>query len=362
MGYIKQLDALRAIAIFFVLCNHWLPVGSPLQTFSKVISAPDVFFTISGFLITMILLKGRKKTEAQNTSRKAIFADFFLKRSLRIFPAYFLTLLLTFVLLPKAVPHYGPFLTFTANFDMYSQKYWGYLGHLWSMSVEQQFYLIWPVLIVFIPKKFLVPTIVLFIFTGIVCQNITPDEEYLWMLPHTCFDALGIGALLAWVIIEKKSYFPWFYKALRLAGVLSILLIIVPYLGVNLPFIHHRTLVSLLVAWLIAYFISEGNEAKSGLSSVFLNRGLLLVGKMSYGIYLYHLTLFHFSRRVLKSLYPDIPVHQLISDYQFLYLSVNLILLLTASWLSWKFFELPLTNLWNYFRKEQPIATARQVV
>src|SRR5687768_5978126 len=167
MNYIKQLDALRAIAIFFVLCNHWLLEGNILNTISKIVSAPDIFFTISGFLITLILLKERKKTEGQGIRRTEVFLAFFLKRSLRIFPAYYLTILLTFLLKPGAVPSYNSYLNFTANFEIFNNQEWGLLAHLWSMSVEQQFYIIWPFLILFLPQRWLLPTISLFIIIGI---------------------------------------------------------------------------------------------------------------------------------------------------------------------------------------------------
>ncbi|RNI31617.1 acyltransferase family protein [Rufibacter latericius] len=360
MGYIKQLDSLRAIAIFFVLCNHWLPEGNVLQSFSRVISAPDIFFTISGFLITMILLKDRRKAEANQTSKALAFKDFFLKRSLRIFPAYYLTILVTYVLKPHAVSNYSSYLSFTANFDMYAQKYWGNLTHLWSMSVEQQFYLFWPLLILFTPRRFLPYTILLFISIGIISQNTIPNREFLWVLPQTCFDALGIGALLAWVVVEKNSAFPWFHVALRFLGILSILVIAGQYIWGEIPVIHHRTLVSIIIAWLIAFFISEGNESANRVNLLFQNKALLLIGKMSYGIYLYHLTLYLQSRRPLGILNQSLPLPQFIRENHYLFVAENLILLFALAWLSWKFFELPVSNLKRHLKKEKTISVVRQ--
>ncbi|WP_210463348.1 acyltransferase family protein [Rufibacter roseolus] len=360
MGYIKQLDSLRAIAIFFVLCNHCLPADTLLHQLSLIIFAPDIFFTISGFLITMILLKDRRRAEVSSTHKGKVFSDFFLKRALRIFPAYYLTLLLTYVLEPNSVPRYSSYLNFTANFDMYSNKYWGELGHLWSMSVEQQFYLFWPLIILFIPKKFLSHTIVSFILAGIISQKLTPDLEFLWILPQTCFDALGIGAFLAWVVVEKNQIFPTVYKALRVLGPFSILVIAGQNLWGDFPSPHHRTLVALVVSWAIAYFLSVGDTGNEKLTWIFQNRALLLMGKISYGIYLYHVTVFNHSARLLHSFNKALPLPQEIKGNFYFFLSENLVLLFLLAWLSWKFFELPISNLKRHLKKEAPKSVAQQ--
>ncbi|WP_190300239.1 acyltransferase family protein [Rufibacter hautae] len=360
MGYIKQLDSLRAFAIFFVLCNHFLPHDSLFYKLSLIIFAPDIFFTISGFLITMILLKDRRKAEANSTNKGRVFSDFFLKRALRIFPAYYLTLLVTFVLQPDSGPQYGPYLNFTANFDMYTNKYWGDLGHLWSMSVEQQFYLFWPLVILFIPRRFLPHTLVSFILVGIISQNLIPDKEFLWILPHTCFDALGLGALLAWVVVEKNYSFPMVYKVLCVLGPLSILAITSQNLWGDFPSPHHRSLMALIICWAIGYFITVGNMEQDRFAWLFQNRALLLIGKISYGIYLYHVTLLNHSSRLLTEFNQFLPLPQWIKGNFYFYLTENLVLLMVGAWLSWKFFEVPVSNLKRHLKKETPKSVAQQ--
>ena len=354
MNYIKQLDALRAIAIFFVLCNHWLLEGNILNKISKIVSAPDIFFTISGFLITLILLKERKKTEGQGIRRTEVFLAFFLKRSLRILPAYYLTILLTFLLKPGAVPNYNSYLNFTANFEIFNNQEWGPLAHLWSMSVEQQFYIIWPFLILFLPQRWLLPTISLFIIIGIASQHIITDKEFGGVLPQTCFDALGIGALLAWVIIFKNHLFPTFYQVIRVLAIISLVVISSQTIGENfLVFIYHRTLVAVIVTWLMASFILEGNEGKSYWGLIFKNRVLLLIGKMSYGIYLYHSTLFLQLFESIKWFNRLLPFPHVIQVNQYLFFLENFFILFCLAWLSWQFYELPISNLKRLFEKRK---------
>jgi peptidoglycan/LPS O-acetylase OafA/YrhL len=352
MRYIKQLDSIRAIAIFFVLCNHWLPEKSALYKASTLISAPDVFFTISGFLITAILFKERIKAEVLGNGKVQVFKQFFFKRVLRIFPAYYLTILVTYIIKPDSIPDYTCYLTFTANFYMYYKEYWGYLTHLWSMSVEQQFYLFWPFVALLIPKKFLPCTIILFIITGICSQRFIPDIGFTSMLPQTCFDTLGLGALLAWVVIFKIDLLPIVYKGLLGLAIISIIIIITQTVWEELYFLSHRTLVAIIVTWLIAYFVLYGSEANKFPASIFNNKGLILIGKISYGIYLYHLTLFFYSPKILYPLRRYIPLPYIIKENFYFFLFENLGILFFLAWISWRFFELPIANFKKRYKNK----------
>lgn len=362
MTYIKQLDSLRAIAIFFVLCNHWLPKGNLLYEVSEVIAAPNIFFTISGFLITMILLKDREKAELEGISKTTVFLDFTIKRSLRILPAYYLTIFITYVLKPDAVTDYSSYLNFTANFEIYNNQSWGNLAHLWSMSVEQQFYLIWPLLLLSVPKRFLLHTIISFILIGIFSQNIVAENEFLGVLPQTCFDALGIGSLLSWVVLHRNSLLVRYYKVLRLLGITSVALVISQGIWGDFQwFIHGRTLMAVVVAWLIAHFLLGRSEGKSSFSLIFNNKALFLIGKISYGIYLYHLTLFYHIHTVLKVFNEFIPLPQSIVETSYFYIFESLIVLFALALLSWRFYELPLSNMKRYLKVDKLFTVFRSI-
>src|SRR5437868_7455758 len=119
MTYIKQLDALRGVAIICVLIDHWFPNGGWFYAVINKVNAPNIFFTISGFLITKILLGDKKKAENYNYDKRVVIKNFFLKRVLRIFPAYFFLLIIVYLLKLNPSNDWKYYLTFTSNFYIY---------------------------------------------------------------------------------------------------------------------------------------------------------------------------------------------------------------------------------------------------
>src|SRR5258706_6412006 len=95
MNYIKQLDAVRAIAVILVVLSHWTKMSS-ITNIPIGGMAVDVFFVLSGFLITQILLENRNKITSLN-DRRHIIKNFYIRRTLRIFPIYYLTITFWFI-------------------------------------------------------------------------------------------------------------------------------------------------------------------------------------------------------------------------------------------------------------------------
>ena len=154
-GRIPSLDGLRAVSIGLVLLAHLVGTRSfPVSAGAGQVLAlgelgVHVFFVISGFLITRLLID-----ELGRTGRISL-ADFYLRRTLRIFPAYYVFLLVLAVLAWLGVVQLASgdlthALTYTSNYD--SARSW-YVGHTWSLSVEEQFYLLWPVLMVLAGRR-----------------------------------------------------------------------------------------------------------------------------------------------------------------------------------------------------------------
>ena len=153
-NYYNGLDSIRAICFFVVLVEHWFTI-EVLAPFNFGIMALNFFFVISGFLITEILVKNRYSVELKTTTYGKALKLFYIRRSLRIFPLYFAVIgvLLYFnigVIRPKAIYY----LTYTTNFWSFNNQEWVSFGHLWSLCVEEQFYLVWPFIILFTPKHF----------------------------------------------------------------------------------------------------------------------------------------------------------------------------------------------------------------
>ena len=361
MKYILQLDAMRGIAIIFVLCNHALPKGHLLVRLTDKVSGPDVFFTISGFLITALLLKDRIASDQQGITKPEIFKNFFVKRALRIYPAYYLIVALDFMLKGAPSTSYSSYLIFTSNFVIYQQQDWGRLSHLWSMAVEQQFYLLWPFIIVLLPRKWVPYAIVLFIGVGLYSQRVLPKNGFTPVLPQTCFDALGLGALLAWLIIEKARYFDKVYRGLCVLALVGLGLMVGDIaFGIN-PHLNQRTLIACVVVWLIGYFVSLGDKEGGVLNAVFTSKPLIFIGKISYGIYLYHLTVLYFSYPVLHRLNSHFPFYAGSAYGYWLVLAENILIIFVLAWGSWIYFESPanaMSKYWVSKKITQPKAVA----
>ena len=347
MGYIKQIDFLRALAILPVVTTHWSSPHSIFYKISTAISGPFIFFTISGFLITGILIRDRTVAEDSGKSKLEVFKNFFFRRALRIFPAYYLTIAIVYLLNADPISHYYSYLTYTTNFHQNATQSWGILPHLWTMAVEEQFYLFWPLIILFVPKKLLLPTLLLFIMMGIGTRFMFPGNDFAMTLPYTCFDALGLGALLSWFQKFRSAYLPKLFRVLTLlAIVISGLLVWSSFNHPDLS-VFQRTFVGIITTWALLFFIVKRDYLSSryttGLESV-----LSLIGKISYGIFLFHIPLIEHSNKVLDPINNLLPGS--LRNSPSLYLLENFLLLIGLSWLSWKFFELPISNFKKYFK------------
>lgn len=204
--YRPDIDGLRAIAVLSVVLYHAFP-----SLIKGGFIGVDIFFVISGFLISKIIFENL----ASNTFS---FSEFYIRRVKRIFPALLTVLLFCLIfgwltLLPNELnqlgKHIGAGATFISNFVLWSEV--GYfdaqaetkpLLHLWSLGIEEQFYIIWPLLLWFMWKKKI--NLLYVIILGIICSfllNVTYVEinpSTTFYLPHTRFWELLAGALLAW--------------------------------------------------------------------------------------------------------------------------------------------------------------------
>ena len=157
MKYIPALDGVRAIAILLVLVFHWFPEGVGINILPNGPIGVTLFFVLSGYLISNILMEQQTKAHFFRS-----FKNFVIRRALRIFPIYFLVL--AGLLILKRV-------SIVINTDFYDHPwyYWGYmynhwleqhtnwsdtLSPYWSLSVEEQFYVLWPFCILLISSRF----------------------------------------------------------------------------------------------------------------------------------------------------------------------------------------------------------------
>lgn len=357
MNYIKQLDSVRAIAVFLVIIWHWVPRNSLTENLHSGSFGVDIFFVLSGFLITQMLLVDRNKTGELKAGTGTVLKNFYARRILRIFPIYYLAILLTSLLNASfdfnvTKGELISNLTYTSNFFIYHHKAWPVATiHFWSLAVEEQFYLVWPLLILFLPKKSLLPAILFCIGLGVLSQLLSTDQEFGHLPTYTCLDALGIGGLIAFLFTYHRPLLHLYHKQLNIAAALCFGLILANCLfHYYIPFA--RLLHSIIAAWLINHILLY-REKKSFLNWVLNSEPLTRIGKVSYGMYVYHMLYVfvagelwykfifdHYSSYINKQLEP------------WIFLLINFFLLYFIAWMSWRFIERPFLSLKSYFRLE----------
>lgn len=358
--YMPQLDTLRALAIVQVLFSHWFIDIKFFTTFPFADTGVILFFVLSGFLITKILLSSREVSEIKNQSRIHSVKQFYVRRFLRIFPIYYLTLFILFYFNFQSVrENFIWYLSYASNIFYFKTASWGAsLSHLWTLAVEEQFYIIWPFIILFIPKKHLLKSIIAIILIGPVSRAVmfsiigANDKSYfINLLTPTCMDCFGIGALLAYSRFKNANAFEFKSKISKVLILINVLLMIIFTYYRNelfnlLPFkidigLIYQIFFRLIISVISLYLISKASLGFTGfLKTIFENNILTYLGKISYGLYLYH--------NFIPSLYKYFklpPINNLYVRF-----AVQLILLVIISSSSWYLLEKPINNLKKYFK------------
>lgn len=367
MRYIRQLDAVRAIAVLLVIISHWLPETHLVNRITRGYNGSfgvTIFFVLSGFLITSILLQNKLQANNLALNKGALLKNFFFRRALRIFPIYYITVTLLLLFHKYAGTHitntYPYYYTYTANLNFHFTQEWdSILSHLWSLSVEEQFYLIWPWVILFSPSKYLRPIIYFFILVGVI-SNYIFSTSLMDCFTTSCFDAFGLGALLSWQLIYRQQDLTGFYKATRITGIIAMGFIIFCLVS-NKFILPFRTMASCIALWGITFVVLK-EKTKTIYNTVLKNKVLAWLGKVSYGLYLYHLPVPYFFKKVLNKIkavgYVRIPAKY----YDTLLLLGSLVILLSLAWLSWTIIEKPFLNLKKHFETKKNATAAVEYV
>jgi peptidoglycan/LPS O-acetylase OafA/YrhL len=352
-GYLPTVDGLRGLAIVMVLWHHaphlfvpgyivegsffwWMSSGGWMGV--------DLFFVISGFLITSILLSSRGQPHQVR--------DFFIRRGLRILPLYYLylTLVLAITLvvpsfsnLTREWPYYYLYL---ANLHIAAAG-WpaGFLGILWSLTIEQQFYLGWPWF-----AKYLSPRRLLLLCLAAVA--VTPLIRALVFAWHGqsavfTFTLCRIDTLLAGAALATALSLPgWRGVALRWCrrlwplAVLTILATCYGAFGISPPGTSPLYFVLFGYSWIVVactVILGAALEPGPWTNRLLANRPLVFVGKRCYGFYLWHYLIGNL-------------LHRVIGDGHFLLSTILWAALVTGvATLSWAKFEEPILKLKSRF-------------
>jgi peptidoglycan/LPS O-acetylase OafA/YrhL len=298
--YIKSLDGVRAIAALLVLIFHFSQYAIFQSDWGKLLqkigylgqTGVSLFFVLSGFLITRILFDQIHSTH--------YWKNFIIRRSLRIFPLYYLYLICEYFI--------APFLTNTPSPDISLQwYYWFYLQdfattfrwpsagpkHFWSLAVEEHFYLAWPFIVLYYKiKKLIQPIIAIIIISALVRFLLAYFQYQTYFFTFARMDEIALGALLAWMEKNQKLNFfqqKSFYTALLSVGALSVVLWgIFSSDGLLIIQVFKYNLISILYLLIIGKIITLGDH--HWLTKVLCTSFFSYTGKISYGLYVYQAT------------------------------------------------------------------------
>ena len=346
-----QLDALRALAALSVLFGHFIPVSTLWQAIVPFAAlGVQLFFVLSGFLITGILLDGRKEVEA-GVSRLWMLRQFYIRRFLRIFPLYYAVILAGRIAqVPGFTKGFGWNLAYLTNFYIAAKAQWiGPASHLWTLSVEEQFYLIWPWIVLFLPKRRLLPTFVGIVIFAIVYRAIVIGwfGPLLNLAPFATLDCFGMGALLAIAQRREQEGDPRLRRIVCTIGLwLGVPLLILAFVW-HCPLrgaAHQEwNLMSFALALLFTPLISQAARGFTGMIGFFFTlTPILYIGRISYGIYLYHLPIKWMIESRASRWISGLP--WFIPHFMMFFVAT----LLMAAF-SWHFFERPINQLKRLF-------------
>ncbi len=321
-----RLDGIRGIAILAVLLFHGfytmasgMSAAGAASPFWDLLSGGwlgvDLFFVLSGFLITGILIRSRQ--------RGHYFQRFYISRAFRIFPAYFAVLGFVMFVYPAfnaRLAHsdfnswWPSLLLFVTNWVIAfsgAGPLWPGLDHVWSLHVEEQFYLLWPLLVWLTPPRHTLRLCAAFWIFAVACKLVAVKLGASWLFLYvatiTHMDGLAAGAFIAALLAQAGP--PRWPRLVAAAGIAAML-------GLALMFIHDHSLVlgsrrnvaiaTTLVGVTTAALIHsvQARPTAAGLPAVLEHRWLIYLGQRSYSLYLVHWLLYWQVRELIEPAVP----------------------------------------------------------
>jgi peptidoglycan/LPS O-acetylase OafA/YrhL len=295
-NYYPALDGLRGLAIVLIILYHNFDF---ISIFRSGWIGLDLFFVLSGFLITGILLKQR--------GSRHFLGNFYARRALRILPIYYLSLILFLFILPKIVSY-----SFNPKYFIRNQKwFWfeiqnwlfilypggnnNFLNHFWSLALEEQFYLISPLIILLIkPIQKIISFLLILLLILLVSRLLTwllqfDNISYADLYTFTRIDGLCVGSILAVFKYQGNTEMGKRNKFLIL--ILFILIFIaLPFIKVfynsRIPYLACCLFPAVALFWGLIVWTSINPE--NFLFKIFNSRVLIYLGKISYGVYIFH--------------------------------------------------------------------------
>jgi peptidoglycan/LPS O-acetylase OafA/YrhL len=367
-AYTPALDGIRGIAIILVLLHHFTlfdPVTTVGAWFGFLAllgwSGVDLFFVLSGFLITGILI------DARGSDR--YFTSFYARRTLRIFPLYYLIVFLSLIVLPH-FPRWStllggargvtqwPYWSYLVNFAIAERNDFqhGILDVAWSLAIEEQFYLLWAVIVWLLPPRWLGPLCASILLIVPLARTLALEDGLhsvdVYVLPHYRADALATGALLAWLarrawLSKAAAVAPWVCVAAAATAVALALADETPWWW---GLWTQRVGYSVLALSGAALIVSAVTRAPQSLIPTLLSAGWLRAfGKYSYCMYLIHLPVSRVVQELVMGADEFPVVLGAMWPAQLAFYALATAPTFGLAWVSWHGFEAPILRLKSRF-------------
>jgi peptidoglycan/LPS O-acetylase OafA/YrhL len=357
MKRIPEIDGLRALAALSVFAYHVFGFSAIVRFSHAGWVGVDLFFVISGYLITTILLGMRGDPH--------YFKNFYMRRTLRIFPPYYLFFLICLcgALLSAndhlSKPLWAAFALYGTSIAVVQPWYSGAVSHLpgpvraievtWSLSIEEFFYLLWAPAVRFLKRQHLFALIfAIIVFAPMVrwYMHVPGSRAEYYFLPAR-MDTLAFGALLAlWRGSGRPFQVPgWSVAVFSLASASLLVLLDDPQAN-GLFAVLGYTLIALTMTLLLA-FVLRHEASPNLLCRALRSRLLVRIGTISYMFYLLHL----FVIRMFRDWFPGVASSHWALN-RILQLAGSLVTTLALAGLSWKYFETPILRLKSRFGSE----------
>jgi len=374
-GRLPALDGIRGFAVLWVMLHHFLagaahhnPILNGIFAFARYgYWGVDIFFVLSGFLITGILLDTRG---ADN-----YFRSFYARRALRIFPLYYFALYLVFVL----VPLFHPLSAQQSAMAKQQIWMWAYVGniamvvknapifdaggikllHFWSLAIEEQFYLVWPAVVLMFSRRGLVvicsALIVLATVSRITLDQIGIEQPMASFFTLSRLDGLALGAIAAVLARGAGGLERWIRPAkwLGVSAVIALALALLamqmqwlePLPGYCVPPLRLGVFVSVLVL-----AVGSAGPARQALSSTWLR----FLGKYSYALYVFHYMLIPVFDRLMPRERMTATFHSFVIGAA-VRLAICIAVSIVAALLSWHLLEKHFLGMKRWFAPHLPI-------
>jgi peptidoglycan/LPS O-acetylase OafA/YrhL len=382
-GHLPVLDGVRGLAILMVLVFHFVGTTLATNAVERVIVGVtnygaygvELFFVLSGFLITGILYDTREKPN--------YFRNFFMRRVLRIFPLYYGVLILVFVVAPLIPLLRGPSLDFLVEHQIWAWFYavniyiakegdwsFSYLEHFWSLCVEEHFYLFWPAVVFLLVRR---PRVLLAVCLatafGAMLARLTGSVMGLswwttYVLTPFRLDGLALGAFLA-VLVRQPGGLERLVRALpRVAAVAGILLVfsfvwtrMISREGMEIVLPIRAALIQILLACLLVWALTA--SSRTLISRFFSSRFMIFLGTYSYGLYVYH----HFISYYLSTNRTELQLAQWLGSHGAavaLQATLGAAASLAIAYVSYEYFEKRFLRMKVLFEAKEPAPSAQQ--